>query len=63
MAWTKLRGIGDLELNWIFLSILTAILVWGLSEYTFSHPFMNVQFFLSGLQTGLREPEDPAPVA
>jgi O-antigen ligase len=40
-------------LNWTFLCVFTAILVWGMTEYTFSHQFMNVQFFLLGLQLGL----------
>jgi O-antigen ligase len=39
--------------NWMFLSVFTAIWVWGLTEYTFSHQFMNIQFFLLGLQTNL----------
>ncbi len=39
------------SLNWVFISIFTAVLVWGLTEYTFSHQFMNVQFFLLGLQS------------
>jgi O-antigen ligase len=41
------------ELNWTFFSIFIAVLVWGLTEYTFSHQFMNFQFFLLGLQTRL----------
>ena len=41
------------ELNWVFLCVFSAVLVWGLTEYTFSHQFMNVQFFLLGLQLGL----------
>ncbi len=41
------------DLNWVFLCIFSAVLVWGLTEYTFSHQFMNVQFFLLGLQTCL----------
>ncbi len=52
-ALKRFQEAGNLELNWIFLSIFTAILVWGLSEYTFSHQFMNVQFFLLGLQAPL----------
>ena len=40
-------------LNWTFLCVFTAILVWGMTEFTFSHQFMNVQFFLLGLQLGL----------
>jgi O-antigen ligase len=38
------------DLNWAFLCVFSAILVWGLTEYTFSHQFMNFQFFLLGLQ-------------
>lgn len=41
------------EMNWALLSIFSAVLVWGLTEYTFSHQFMNVQFFLLGLQNNL----------
>jgi O-antigen ligase len=41
------------NLNWAFLCVFSAILVWGLTEYTFSHQFMNIQFFLLGLQTCL----------
>ncbi len=44
------------KLNWTFLCVFTAILVWGMTEYTFSHQFMNVQFFLLGLQIGLWQP-------
>lgn len=48
----KMRGGGPewRDLNWAFLSVFSAILAWGLTEYTFSHQFMNVQFFLLGLQ-------------
>lgn len=47
-------GDKDVEyLNWVFLSIFSAVLVWGLTEYTFGHQFMNVQFFLLGLQVRL----------
>jgi O-antigen ligase len=42
-----------IQWNWMFLSIFSAILAWGLTEYTFSHQFMNVQFFLLGLQMNL----------
>jgi O-antigen ligase len=38
------------EWNWALLCVFTAVLVWGLTEYTFSHQFMNFQFFLLGLQ-------------
>lgn len=41
------------EWNWVFLSVFSAVLVWGLTEYTLSHQFMNVQFFLLGLQANL----------
>ena len=41
------------ELNWTFLCVFSAVLVWGLTEYTFSHQFMNLQFFLLGLQAAL----------
>jgi O-antigen ligase len=41
------------NLNWAFLCVFSAVLVWGLTEYTFSHQFMNIQFFLLGLQTCL----------
>jgi multisubunit Na+/H+ antiporter MnhB subunit len=36
----------------VFLCVFIAILVWGMTEFTFSHQFMNVQFFLLGLQLG-----------
>ena len=39
--------------NWTFLCVFSAILVWGLTEYTFSHQFMYVQFFLLGLQINI----------
>ena len=38
------------NLNWAFLCVFSAVLVWGLTEYTFSHQFMNIQFFMLGLQ-------------
>jgi O-antigen ligase len=41
------------ELNWGLICVFSAILVWGLTEYTFSHQFMYVQFFLLGLQLEL----------
>jgi O-antigen ligase len=47
------NGSGPAELNWAFLCIFFSILVWGLTEYTFSHQFMNIQFFLLGLQIKL----------
>jgi len=48
-------------LNWVFLCVFSAVLVWGLTEYTFSHQFMNVQFFLLGLQACLWKwnPKEP----
>ncbi len=39
----------NLTLTWLF----TAVLVWGLTEYTFSHQFMAVQALLLGTQWGL----------
>jgi O-antigen ligase len=41
------------NLNWVFLAIFFSILVWGMTEYSFSHQFMNIQFFLLGLQINL----------
>ena len=41
------------ELNLVLLAVFFAVLVWGLTEYTFSHQFMNIQFFLLGLQINL----------
>lgn len=35
--------------NWMFLCFFSSILVWGLTEYTFSHQFMNIQFFFMGI--------------
>ncbi len=35
--------------NWMLLCIFSAILIWGLTEYTFSHQFMNIQFFFMGI--------------
>ena len=49
----KGADLGMRGLNWAFLSAFTAVLVWGLTEYTFSHQFMNIQFFLLGLQLNL----------
>jgi len=37
--------------NWMFLCVFSSILVWGLTEYTFSHQFMNIQFFFWGIAT------------
>lgn len=52
--WTALRlnfkNADTKNLNWALICIFSAVLVWGLTEYTFSHQFMNVQFFLLGLQ-------------
>ncbi len=51
--WEALRfKSSDEELNlwnWMFLCMFSAVLVWGLTEYTFSHQFMNIQFFFMGL--------------
>jgi O-antigen ligase len=49
----KTKSAEDDKLNWTFLCAFTAILAWGLTEYTFSHQFMNVQAFLLGLQVCL----------
>lgn len=49
----KPRNKAGLELNWALLCVFSAVLVWGLTEYTFSHQFMNLQFFLLGLQAAL----------
>lgn len=50
-ALSRQETLIELEgLNWIFLCVFSSVLVWGLTEYTFSHQFMNVQFFLLGLQ-------------
>ncbi|HTA75887.1 MAG TPA: O-antigen ligase family protein [bacterium] len=35
--------------NWMLLCVFSSILVWGLTEYTFSHQFMNIQFFFMGM--------------
>lgn len=35
--------------NWMLVCVFTAILVWGLTEYTFSQQFMNIQFFFMGI--------------
>jgi O-antigen ligase len=55
--WTALRfkseNQGIKDLNWIFLSLFSATLVWGLTEYTFSHQYMNIFYFLLGLQLNL----------
>jgi O-antigen ligase len=47
--WPKEAGDWNLVLTWAFVGGL----VWGLTEWTFSHQFMNVQFFLMGLQANL----------
>jgi len=47
--WPKEFGDWNLALTCAFLTGL----VWGLTEWTFSHQFMNVQFFLLGLQANL----------
>jgi O-antigen ligase len=41
------------QLNWTMVCIFSAVLVWGITEYTFSHQFMNVQFFLLGMTVAL----------
>ena len=54
--WAALRfktGGEPGDMNWTFASIFLAVLVWGQTEYTFSHQYMNFQFFLLGLQVGL----------
>ena len=59
--WTAFREgfrqgeIGRLRL--VLTAGFTAVLVWGLTEYTFSHQFMNIQFFLLGLQARLGRTE------
>ncbi|HJT24799.1 MAG TPA: O-antigen ligase family protein, partial [bacterium] len=49
----KGKGDGPQDLNWTLICVFAAVLAWGLTEYTFSHQFMNVQFFLLGLQAAL----------
>jgi O-antigen ligase len=46
-------GLEPAEWNWSFLCVFLSVLTWGLTEYTFSHQFMNVQFWLLGLQLNL----------
>jgi O-antigen ligase len=41
------------QLSWTMVCVFSAVLVWGITEYTFSHQFMNVQFFLLGITTAL----------
>jgi len=41
------------QLNWAIVCIFSAVLVWGITEYTFSHQFMNILFFLLGLQVNI----------
>ena len=51
--WTSLKFKGrpeGMEWNWAFVCVFVSILIWGLTEYTFSHQFMNIQYFLIGLQ-------------
>jgi O-antigen ligase len=57
---TKSAEEGDL--NWTFLCVFSAVLAWGLTEYTFSHQFMNVQFFLLGLQLCLWKAAKPGKI-
>lgn len=56
-GWMTLRfrppGPEAAELNWALGTVFLSVLVWGLTEYTFSHQFMNFQFFLLGLQVRL----------
>jgi hypothetical protein len=49
----KSPNIEESQRNWMFLCVFSSILVWGLTEYTFSHQFMYVQSFLLGLQINL----------
>jgi O-antigen ligase len=49
----KPRHPGERSLNEGFIAVFIATLVWGLTEYTFSHQYMMVQVFLLGLQWGL----------
>jgi O-antigen ligase len=39
--------------NGVLACVFTAVWVWGLTEYTFSHQFMNLQAFFLGIQAGL----------
>jgi len=39
--------------NLVLTCVFLAGLIWGLTEWTFSHQFMNIQFFLLGLQANL----------
>ncbi len=41
------------DCNWTLLCVFSATLVWGLTEYTFSHQYMNLFFALLGLQLNL----------
>jgi O-antigen ligase len=43
------------QFNWMILCVFSSILVWGLTEYTFSHQFMNIHFFLIGIAVLLWE--------
>ena len=56
-GWTALRArppsAEGAEMNWVLFCVFIGVLVWGLTEYTFSHQFMNFQSFLLGLQVRL----------
>jgi O-antigen ligase len=53
-AWRFSSKDGQAEdLNRAFTAVFLGVLVWGLTEYTFSHQFMNFQFFTLGLQMAL----------
>jgi len=58
--WMALRFRGPDEaaqrFNWTLTCLFLATLVWGLTEYTFSYQFMNVQAFLLGLQVPVSDP-------
>jgi O-antigen ligase len=47
----KARNSEENGLNLVFSCLFFSTLIWGLTEYTFSHQFMNVQLFLLGLQS------------
>jgi O-antigen ligase len=55
--WTALRKRrwpkGTEELNLLLTWVFVAGLIWGLTEWTFSHQYMNLQAFLLGLQANL----------
>jgi O-antigen ligase len=43
----------DARLHFVLSCVFLAAMVWGLTEYTFSHQFMSVQAFFLGIQLGL----------